>query len=83
VWKIKRLTFNIGVFLNLIKRKFDFKIACETVVEMPLNLVHLYYGTDHRECSSCNRYPLCNLCTGASYTDARGESQVGRQVRRR
>jgi len=79
VWKIKKnlQSFNIGAFL----RKFDFKIACEAVVEMPLNLVHLHYGTDHRECSSCNRYPLCNLCTGASYTDARGESQVGRQVR--
>ncbi|KYQ58510.1 hypothetical protein ALC60_02548 [Trachymyrmex zeteki] len=48
---------------------------------MPSNLVHLHYGTDHRECSSCSQYPLCNPCTRASYTDARGESQVGKQVR--
>ena len=51
---------------------------------MSLNLVHPPYGTDHRECSSCSQYPLCNPCTRASYTDARGEgkeSQVGEQVR--
>lgn len=73
-------SFNVRALLRL--RKLDFKIVARAaVVETPLNLVHLHCGTDHRECSSCSQYPLCNLCTGASYTDARGESQVGRQVR--
>ncbi|EZA49179.1 hypothetical protein X777_12588, partial [Ooceraea biroi] len=39
--------------------------------------VHLRHGTDHRECSSCSQYPLCNPCTDASYTNARRKSQVG------
>lgn len=51
-------------------RKFRFlkSSRARSVVEVPLNPVHLHYGTDNRECSSCSQYPLCNLCTGASYT---------------
>lgn len=33
---------------------------------------YVHYGRNHKGCSSYCRYPLCNLCAGASYVDARG-----------